>query len=1576
MARFAVEVPLSLAARGLSLIVLLTNLALAQDPGPGVPMFSSDAPGGFDLATTHIHINIPIRNKIRYDSSVFFDSYYYTSGGYWALRSATTQSLNFGDPTTPTVTFSQSILKCTSGGTYNYNYGLFVVDRTGASHPIPATWKSGCTTTSVSPTVASDGSGWTVSINGSTNAGTLWDKAGHSIPLGCGSPPCGTYEEEDADGNTISWSGDQPNYGSGSVTDSFGVTALGGTINSTYGGLGTLYYKDVNGNQQTYTFNYTTKNVTSSFGCTGIIEYSGGMNFLTSITTPTGASYTFTYTSDGRIASITFPSGGSISYSYSGMNCTSHVVETTTITVKDNNGNIGVYTYTNSNSGAPVSGSAQGNYTVVRTDPAGNQTTFSFNGEYQTDAKFYQGTSTLLKEVTTCYNGNLSGCVQPSTAVTLPITETDTYTSFNGGSSNRSQTVYDCNTSSPCYGLVVSTANYDFGASTLLSQSSIAYGTWNGSSCASIGNYIYDKPCDTKALDGSGNTKAETRITYSATGHPTSTSRWVSGSTWLTSTANYNSNGTVNWMKDAGGNQTTISYDGSCNSLVPTKTTYPLSSVGYDSQTWDCNGGVITSKTEVNGNTTQYTYADPLWRITQISYPDSSSDTETFSYYTGSNYPWYVYFTRAATSSTSLTGYQYFDGLGRPTTRELDGYGWQNTIYNNLGQVYQVSNPYVCNGTNCSPADPTYGLTTYTYDALGRATEVVYPDGSLFTETYTNRATTVCGNPCNGSSGVYGLDRVYQTDGLGRLVSVCDGIGAATQANQDTTKPCGQDAAANGFLATYGYDALGNLTSVSYGGTTYTQTRNYSYDALSRLVSETNPESGMTTYSYDSSMAGDLYQGTDARGRIATYSYDALHRVTGITFSDSTPNIWYTYDGGVVPWGNTLYNTKGQLVAAGTPSQAIAMSTFSYDQMGRITDVYSCNPILCSQGSYSNVGYTYDFRGDRTGLFNHSVGITLSYSYDTLGDLTGITSNYSNSTNPPTIISNFQYNALHLPTSDSRADGNTEAYSYDPMGRLLSYSVTGSNPYSLSLGYNTAGDVTSATDSIDGTWSYNYYGVMLHKLAWAGCTANCPGGWANFTYAYDEFGNRWQQNPSGNGSGFQYTFTASNQVSTSDGVSYNAAGGMIADGLGDSYGYDALSRLSWISGSNTATYTYDAFGNRVEEAPEYGAGVTTDFTFDPEGRSLHRTTSGNSAFGMEVYGGGRHLGLYTNGNFYYFYQNQVGTLRMRTNYSSSGSTLGGTCAELPFGDARTCSGTFDQVEFAGYRIDVDGEYFAPARAYTPTQGRWTVPDPAGLAAVNPTNPQTWNRYAYSLNNPVSLRDPSGLYTGVDDTEPDGTDSVIYYNFADGSDDVEPDGGENGSVPPPPDVSNLPVSTQQPPDISPPIVLGPNDPVSVQPVFYLSAMDGTGINVELPNGQAAIFQGNLYQMDFVTSDGSDAIGNFTVQQNVQPDFSYNVNPDVLANSVFSQYSTDGIGYFGPFPQFGINIQTVTYTATTPEGIYPLTTVINQVVVVSGGSVTSAFPVVVQKRARRIRRAASRAWSVRSPSRAVPRFRHRW
>ena len=58
--------------------------------------------------------------------------------------------------------------------------------------------------------------------------------------------------------------------------------------------------------------------------------------------------------------------------------------------------------------------------------------------------------------------------------------------------------------------------------------------------------------------------------------------------------------------------------------------------------------------------------------------------------------------------------------------------------------------------------------------------------------------------------------------------------------------------------------------------------------------------------------------------------------------------------------------------------------------------------------------------------------------------------------------------------------------------------------------------------------------------------------------------------------------------------------------------------------------------------------------------------------------------------------------------------------------------------------NIANTYDFPARKMNVVQGRWLSPDPAGLAAMDLTNPQTFNRYAYVGNNPLAAVDPLGL----------------------------------------------------------------------------------------------------------------------------------------------------------------------------------------------------------------------------------------
>ena len=99
----------------------------------------------------------------------------------------------------------------------------------------------------------------------------------------------------------------------------------------------------------------------------------------------------------------------------------------------------------------------------------------------------------------------------------------------------------------------------------------------------------------------------------------------------------------------------------------------------------------------------------------------------------------------------------------------------------------------------------------------------------------------------------------------------------------------------------------------------------------------------------------------------------------------------------------------------------------------------------------------------------------------------------------------------------------------------------------------------------------------------------------------------------------------------------------------------------------------------------------------------------------------------------------------RTHSDVSGALLN-YVQGLPFGDSQTVANPdWSVLHFIGQPWDSESNlthfWF---RQYSPTQGRWMMPDPAGLAAVNPGDPQSWNRYSYVVNDPANRTDELGL----------------------------------------------------------------------------------------------------------------------------------------------------------------------------------------------------------------------------------------
>jgi RHS repeat-associated protein len=98
----------------------------------------------------------------------------------------------------------------------------------------------------------------------------------------------------------------------------------------------------------------------------------------------------------------------------------------------------------------------------------------------------------------------------------------------------------------------------------------------------------------------------------------------------------------------------------------------------------------------------------------------------------------------------------------------------------------------------------------------------------------------------------------------------------------------------------------------------------------------------------------------------------------------------------------------------------------------------------------------------------------------------------------------------------------------------------------------------------------------------------------------------------------------------------------------------------------------------------------------------------------------------------------------------------------PYGQEKPSATTNGTEKFTGYFRDAEtGNDYAINRYHLPGTGRFLTPDPYANSA-GPTDPGSWNRYAYTRGDPVNRIDLRGLDDNgvgeLDDTGDDGDDS--------------------------------------------------------------------------------------------------------------------------------------------------------------------------------------------------------------------------
>lgn len=128
------------------------------------------------------------------------------------------------------------------------------------------------------------------------------------------------------------------------------------------------------------------------------------------------------------------------------------------------------------------------------------------------------------------------------------------------------------------------------------------------------------------------------------------------------------------------------------------------------------------------------------------------------------------------------------------------------------------------------------------------------------------------------------------------------------------------------------------------------------------------------------------------------------------------------------------------------------------------------------------------------------------------------------------------------------------------------------------------------------------------------------------------------------------------------------------------------------------------------------------------------------------YFGGQRVAMKQGSAVTYLHSDHPST-SLRTSLGSTSVTSGATTSSqtrgaYPFGAVRTTSGTLPtDFTFTGQRVDnSDSLMYYGARYYDAYLNRWTQPD---TIVSNWYNPQSLNRYAYTLNNPVKYTDPTG-----------------------------------------------------------------------------------------------------------------------------------------------------------------------------------------------------------------------------------------
>jgi len=691
------------------------------------------------------------------------------------------------------------------------------------------------------------------------------------------------------------------------------------------------------------------------------------------------------------------------------------------------------------------------------------------------------------------------------------------------------------------------------------------------------------------------------------------------------------------------------------------------------------NRGQIVTSVDRNGNTTQYEY-DNLGRITKII---NALGAETILTYTG----WQM---------TSIELGKDGEFPGQIT----------NFVYDPYNRLLQSSVDL-----NGSPVRQT----TYNYDSEGNVLSVTDQQGNSNRYSYDpwNRPLLVTDANENNSSYSYSFD--------GKLTSITNPFGNITSYAYDMQRRLTQITDSQGGITSFTLDKMGKATKViDPEGREFT----FGYDLVGRTIWQENQVTGRTLFSYDKRGRVNKIEYPD--GLTKEYQYNRRSQLEQITLNGGTP------DTTTLRYG---YDNMGNLLWYADPAESVPLFTLSYDALNRLKTKTLNHISKTMQLDYTAQGQRQKLAilDNGTELFNYS------YSYDNSGQLTALTESPLNN------ITNFSYDSRGFLTGKTYANEITAALSYSPSGQLTDLYYQKSDSTTINhyeYDFDNLDRIEAITDN-HGTTTYSY--DLLGRLK----NVDYPDGsdLSDENYTYDLTGNRLTSTtPTTPPTTINWTYNDSGQLLAYNGhaINYDEKGRQISDTFDSetvSYSYDYLNRIDGASSTGMeATYSYD-FANRrlkktVNDSDTWflydGAKILAEF--DNSGQLTRHYNSPPGSFDL--------LGI-TEGNNSYtsitnhlqapqYVMNDGQTKIWQANYQSFGEALINNDVDNdtnPFILSQRFPGQYHDSE--------TGQYYNWHRSYNPKTGRYTSPDPIGLAGGI-------NLFEYVNGNPLSNIDPNGL----------------------------------------------------------------------------------------------------------------------------------------------------------------------------------------------------------------------------------------